>query len=326
MSAPRSAIDQQARSQGRIRMSIPSARPSHRPLLIALAIGAAALGGCASQPGQHQLDAFDDVPPEIASIPDAVPKVEPRSRYGNPKSYEVFGKRYYTKASSRGHVERGLASWYGKDFHGRRTSSGEPYDMHAMTAAHKTLPLPTYARVTNLENGRSVVVRINDRGPFHGSRVIDLSYTAATKLGMARKGTAMVEVRAIDPRRPDADPGPLVAGGEHAPQRARDTTPPASEPARATTKPVTTAARTTEGGSGGLYVQVGAFGDPRNAERLRSRLRPELGDPILVENSRSAGSALYRVRIGPLASRTEASALTERLAGLGIAETRLVQN
>ncbi|MCF1182370.1 septal ring lytic transglycosylase RlpA family protein [Marichromatium gracile] len=310
-------------------MSIPSARPSHRRLLIALAIGAAALGGCASQPGQHQLDAFDDVPPEIASIPDAVPKVEPRSRYGNPKSYEVFGKRYYTKASSRGHVERGLASWYGKDFHGRRTSSGEPYDMHAMTAAHKTLPLPTYARVTNLENGRSVVVRINDRGPFHGSRVIDLSYTAATKLGMARKGTAMVEVRAIDPRRPDADPGPMLASSEAAaPRREQDG--PTRAPARAEPRPqpsTTTASTTTTTASGGaLYVQVGAFGDPRNAERLRSRLRPELGDPILVENSRSADNALYRVRIGPLASHTEASALTERLAGLGIAETRLVQN
>ncbi|NKN32624.1 septal ring lytic transglycosylase RlpA family protein [Marichromatium bheemlicum] len=297
-------------------MSIPSARPSPLPLLTALAIGAATLGGCASQPGQHQLDAFDDVPPEIASIPDAVPKVEPRSRYGNPKSYEVFGKRYYTKASSRGHVERGLASWYGKDFHGRRTSSGEPYDMHAMTAAHKTLPLPTYARVTNLENGRSVVVRINDRGPFHGSRVIDLSYTAAAKLGMVRKGTAMVEVRAIDPRRPDTAPGTMMARNEPAP-RPPTTTPRTTAPAAS--PPTSTAA-------GRLYVQVGAFGDPRNAERLRSRLTPELGDPILVENTRSAGSALYRVRIGPLASHTEASALTERLANLGIGETRLIQN
>lgn len=137
-----------------------------------------------------------------AEIADAVPKTEPRSRYGNPDSYVVFGKRYKTKASATGHFERGVASWYGKKFHGRRTSSGERYDMYAMTAAHKTLPLPTYAKVTNLENGRSTVVRINDRGPFHGDRVIDLSYAAATKLGVVRTGTAFVEVKAIDPSRP----------------------------------------------------------------------------------------------------------------------------
>jgi len=143
--------------------------------------------------------------PDADSIPDAVPKVEPKSKYGNPASYVVFGKRYYTKNSSKGYVERGVASWYGRDFHGRKTSSGEPYDMYAMTAAHKTLPLPTYARVTNLTNGRTAVVKINDRGPFHGDRVIDLSYSAARKLGVVAKGTGMVEIRAVDPRRPESD-------------------------------------------------------------------------------------------------------------------------
>jgi rare lipoprotein A len=116
----------------------------------------------------------------------------------------VFGKRYHTKSSSHGYVARGVASWYGPNFHGRKTSSGERYDMYAMTAAHKTLPLPTYARVTNVKNGRSAVVKINDRGPFHGNRIIDLSYSAARKLGVVAKGTAMVEVKAIDPRQPES--------------------------------------------------------------------------------------------------------------------------
>ncbi len=130
---------------------------------------------------------------------DAIPKPEPLSKWGNPPSYTVFGKTYYVRTSSKNYVERGIASWYGKKFHGRRTSSGEPYDMYAMTAAHKTLPLPTYARVTNLENGRTIVVRINDRGPFVDNRLIDLTYSGAKRLGMLAKGTALVEVRAIDP-------------------------------------------------------------------------------------------------------------------------------
>ena len=166
------------------------ATPRSTPVIAVLLL---ALAGCASQ-GE-----LDDA--AIARIPDAVPKIEPLAKSGNPESYVVFGRRYYTKKSARGHVERGLASWYGRPFHGRQTSSGEPYDMYAMSAAHKTLPLPTYARVTNLENGRSVVVRINDRGPFRDGRVIDLSYTAAVKLGVKRRGTAMVEVRAIEPKR-----------------------------------------------------------------------------------------------------------------------------
>ncbi len=140
------------------------------------------------------------VPLVPQDVPDAVPRVEPLSHYGNPPYYEVFGKRYYVLSSSVAYVERGVASWYGPGFHQVLTSTREPYDMYAMTAAHKTLPLPAYVRVTNLQNGRSIVVRVNDRGPFVGNRIIDLSYTAAAKLDMLRNGTAMVEVRAIDPR------------------------------------------------------------------------------------------------------------------------------
>lgn len=161
----------------------------------------ALLSGCA---GSGERDGGGQIASDFSDVPDAVPKVEPKSKRGNPQSYVVFGKRYRTKASSTGHVEKGIASWYGKKFHGRKTSNGERYDMYAMTAAHKSLPLPTYAKVTNLENGRTAVVRINDRGPFHGDRVIDLSYAAARKLGVVRKGTAFVEVKAIDPGKPES--------------------------------------------------------------------------------------------------------------------------
>ncbi|MCF6282205.1 MAG: septal ring lytic transglycosylase RlpA family protein [Candidatus Polarisedimenticolaceae bacterium] len=134
---------------------------------------------------------------DFAAIADATPKAEPLSRYGNPLTYVVRGKRYYRLTSSEGYSEQGLASWYGTKFHGHRTSSGEPFDMYAMTAAHKTLPLPTYARVTNLNNGRTVIVKINDRGPFHDDRIIDLSYAAAGKLGILSNGTGRVEVIAL---------------------------------------------------------------------------------------------------------------------------------
>jgi rare lipoprotein A len=151
-------------------------------------------------------------PPQGAlEIPDAVPRYEPRSPYGNPPFYEVFGKRYFVLSSGADYAERGVASWYGPGFHKVRTSTGEIYDMYGMTAAHKTLPLPAYVRVTNLQNGRSVVVRVNDRGPFVGNRIIDLSYTAAAKLDMLRNGTAMVEVRTVGPANAPGDAGISVA-------------------------------------------------------------------------------------------------------------------
>jgi rare lipoprotein A (peptidoglycan hydrolase) len=135
----------------------------------------------------------------------AIPRAETKSRYGNPESYVVFGQRYEVLDSSRGYVQEGIASWYGEPFHGRRTSNGEVYDMHALTAAHKSLPLPTYVLVTNLDNGRQVILRVNDRGPFHGDRIIDVSFAAAERLGIVGPGTARVEVRALDP--PASDRG-----------------------------------------------------------------------------------------------------------------------
>jgi peptidoglycan lytic transglycosylase len=172
-----------------------------------IGVWALLLAACATAPPRAPPSTAVPAPPppasEIGAVPDAVPRIEPRSAHGNPPFYDVAGKRYFVRALADGYVERGVASWYGPTFHGGSTSSGEPYDMYAMTAAHKTLPLPTYARVTNLRNGRSVVVRINDRGPFVANRLIDLSYTAAAKLDMLRQGTTLVEVRALTPGVPD---------------------------------------------------------------------------------------------------------------------------
>jgi rare lipoprotein A len=197
--------------------------------------------------------------------------------------------------ASNGYIRRGTASWYGTKFHGRRTSSGEPYDMFAMTAAHKTLPLPTYARVTNLRNGRSVVVRINDRGPFHDNRLIDLSYAAAHKLGITATGTAPVEVRAIDPRLPKR-PAEI---------RSLQPTPPAAaDPA--------------------VYLQVGAFGSLANAERLRHRLERAAIEPVDISLAMQTENVLYRVRVGPLNSAEATGTLLNSLQSLGINNPRIV--
>jgi peptidoglycan lytic transglycosylase len=226
-------------------------------------------------------------PPDINSVPDAVPKDEPRSRRGNPPFYSVLGKRYVVLDSADGYVERGVASWYGPTFHGESTSIGEPYDMYGMSAAHKTLPLPAYARVTNLSNGKSVVVRINDRGPFAKNRIIDLSYTAAAKLDMLRDGTALVEVRTLRP------------GGDDSLRRS-DETPPQT-----------------------LYVQAGAFSDEANAKRLVQRLQAGGISNCFVRGPQSAGPKLFRVRAGPVASTAEFDNLAARLAKLGISDVRL---
>ena len=243
------------------------------------------------------VDPIVDGPPresvDVASIPDAVPKVEPRSRYGNPPSYTVHGKRYYTMSTSAGYRERGVASWYGTKFHGRRTSSGEPYDMYAMTAAHKSLPLPTYVRVTNLENGRSVVLRVNDRGPFHSNRIVDLSYTAAWKLGILAKGTGYVEVLALDPRSPQ----PLKVA-ERKPR-------PKTDPVR-------------------LYLQTGSFSVRANAEQMKWQMQSVSGDPVSIEPVQIGGRITYRVRVGPIANVTKADRLAQQIADLGLETPRIV--
>ena len=260
------------------------------PLLLPAAAVLLLLNGCAGQ-------RVEDGPPrervDVSSVPDAVPRVEPRSRYGNPSSYVVYGQRYHTLRTSTGYRERGIASWYGSKFHGRRTSSGEPYDMYAMTAAHKTLPLPTFVRVTNLQNGRSVVLRVNDRGPFHSNRIIDLSYTAAWKLGILAKGTGYVEVEALDPRAPE--PVKVAAQETRAPR----------EPVK-------------------LFLQTGSFSVRANAEQMKWRMQSVSGGPVSIEPVQVNGSITYRVRVGPLASVTTADRLAQRITDLGLETPRIV--
>jgi rare lipoprotein A len=230
-------------------------------------------------------------PPEvIAKLPEPVPKVEPRALYGNKSPYTVLGQSYNVLASPNGYVERGIASFYGNKFHGYKTSSLEDYDMYQFSAAHKTLPIPSYARVTNLENGKSVIVRINDRGPFHENRVIDLSYAAAVRIGVWPKGTGLVEVRAIDPSQP---------------LTAQALPPPPPPPKPASPGP-------------GIFLQVGAFSDVVNAERVAQQLRSANFAPVQVVDAQINGRSIRRVRVGPLASVDQADDVTTRIEGMGL--------
>lgn len=241
-----------------------------------------------SQPQERRYrDSADSVPPplDVSKLVEPVPKAEPRSLYGNKSPYTVRGQTYRVLPSARGYDERGIASFYGNKFHGYKTSSLENYDMYAFSAASTTLPLPSYARVTNLENGKSVVVRVNDRGPFHDNRLIDLSYAAAVKIGIWPKGTGLVEVRGIDPGQPLQElPPPVVVTSAHP----------------------------------GIYLQVGAFADAENAERLARRLRQaDLGE-VQVNEAMVNGRRVRRVRIGPLASVDRADQVSARIEGMGL--------
>jgi rare lipoprotein A len=272
------------------RASAPLAAVSAAALSVLLAACSTFTRRAPQQPQGAPLPAPAPVPPPpagIESIPDAVPRLEPRSAHGNPPFYDVLGRRYFVLAAADGYLERGVASWYGPTFHGGNTSSGEPYDMYGMSAAHKTLPLPTYARVTNLRNGRNIVVRINDRGPFVANRLIDLSYTAAAKLDMIREGTTLVEVRALTPGAPDE----LTRSAQ---------SPPPS-----------------------LYVQAGAFADAHNAQQVLERLHAAGLASAFIVSPLEGKSRLYRVRLGPVGSVAEFDQLTARLAALGIRDARL---
>jgi rare lipoprotein A len=258
--------------------------------------------------------------PDPSSVPDAIPRVEARSRWGNPPFYTVFGKRYYVLSSNIGYIERGVASWYGPGFHKIRTSTGEPYDMYAMTAAHKSLPLPAYVRVTNLQNGRSAVVRVNDRGPFVGNRIIDLSYSAAAKLDMVRNGTAFVEVRSIDP---NATAPSTLSASAVAP--AEVVTVPLAPPADTAPPPVAAAAPPAApvGVGAPLFVQAGAFGDPANAQRLAQRLRGGAYGTVFVRDDQIAGRRMYRVRIGPVPNVAEFDRVLAALERDGVQDAHL---
>jgi len=334
------------------------------PLALAMVVG---LAGCFSAPRRTEPAPSSpappvlSVPPAAASVPDAIPRMEPRARYGNPPFYDVFGKRYYVLSSSVGYWERGVASWYGPGFHKERTSIGEPYDMYGMTAAHKTLPLPTYVRVTNLQNGRSIVVRVNDRGPFVGNRIIDLSYTAAAKLDMLRNGTAMVDVRAIDllatPPPPvvtastipaaSAGAAPVAAALVIEPVAAAPPAPAALAAPTGTTAPaagtaavaaanvqpaaIPPAAASASGPAPvapgftrpTLFIQAGAFSDPSNAERLAQKLRDDNLGKVFVRNDVIAGRRMYRVRIGPVPDVAEFDRVVAELERAGVADAHL---
>ncbi len=240
-----------------------------------------AVAGCASQRERPA------APPTPAPVPmpegDTLPRDEPRAKNGNPPFYEVAGRRYIVLPTAAGYVEQGIASWYGPDFHGGRTASGETFDMNAMSGAHPTLPLPSWVRVTNLENGRSVIIRLNDRGPFSKNRIIDLSRAAAERLDMIRSGTARVEVRSL-------------ATGEPAPQ-----TPQAEA----------------------LFAQAGAFSGRENAEGLAGRLRAAGIADVTVSEATIEGRRMFRVRVGPVVSLAEFDALIERLRAAGADAARL---
>ena len=257
------------------------------------------LAGCASRtPGDGPPRTGSVVPPHLPSDP--IPRDEPRSRYGNGPIYEVYGKRYEVMQSNYGYSERGVASWYGKKFHGRPTSSQEPYDMYAMTAAHKTLPLPTFVEVRNLRNNKTVIVRVNDRGPFVSNRIIDLSYSAAIKLDMIGSGTSLVEVTAISFDKP---------------QTTRPARPRASQ---------TQAATDRRSVSEEIYVQVGAFGDKNNARRRFSLLREHGIREAFVYEESGRSPTLYRVRIGPIANVDQYDVVVAKLERIGITESHLV--
>lgn len=232
----------------------------------------------------------DTIPVNVDKIPDAVPRFEPRSRSSNPDYYEVLGKRYSILKDDRNYKERGIASWYGTKFHGKKTSNGEVYDMYAMTAAHKTLPIPSYVRVTNLQNGHSAIVRVNDRGPFHANRIIDLSYVAAIKLGIQQKGTGFVEVV-------------TVSRGKKQPQ--------ANHPAEKYQQEM-------------VYLQAGAFSSQQNALALKQRINAE--QPVLARiiSEKQQGKMLYKLQLGPITSAEHADRVFALLTKMGLDNSHFI--
>lgn len=233
-------------------------------------------------------DAHPDGELDVSQLQQPEPRSEPKAKYGNKSPYTVLKKKYFVRDSAEGYKERGVASWYGTKFHGRKTSSQEVYDMCQFSAAHKTLPIPSYVRVTRLDTGQSVVVRVNDRGPFHDGRIIDLSFAAASVLGITKTGTAKVEVEAI------------TAGGQPAP-------PPAPEPLSDDAK---------------RYLQVASFSSEDNADTLKQRLAQAGIDDVFIQKQRLDGNPVWRVRIGPM-GELEMNAVQQKLRELGLQGLRV---
>jgi rare lipoprotein A len=277
-----------------------------REVLLVVA-GLALLGGCASSG------------PQRTTAGDSESIINPsRTRAGNPPVYEVLGETYYVQNSSADYRERGVASWYGKDFHGRSTANGETYDMYALTAAHKTLPIPTWVEVTNLANGKRVIVKVNDRGPFVAGRIIDLSYAAASELGMVNSGTARVEVRALG----------VPVGSGLAESEVRQAAVPPAPPARSGFSLISEAAAGERSPHDRpmqqVFAQVGAFSDRSNANRLVTRLRAGGQHNVFVVSQTAGASQLHRVRIGPLADLAAFDEVKRDLSALGVRDSMLI--
>lgn len=306
-------------------------RPHRLTGLFTAALLALALGGCTSTDSGGRYSMEHDAPPDDGifldpnNIPDAVPIDEPRTAAGNKSPYTVLGDTYEVMPESDGYEETGKASWYGKKFHGHKTSNGEIYSMYKMSGAHRTLPIPSYVRVTNLANGRTGIVRINDRGPFHSDRIIDLSYAAAVKLDIVRTGTAQVKLEAISPsttayaaRQADSDSLRPPPGKET--RRAVPPPPPIQqEPVLAVEDDEPQLTPVTRP-SGSKYLQAGAFRNQDSALALRDKLADLTGKPVNVDSLQG----FYKVRIGPLSDQDDVHALSNLLVLNNYAKPQVV--
>lgn len=306
-----------------------SSLPVCRWLLLACL--AALVSACSttgdSQSGRYAMS--KDAPPgdgvtlDPDNIPDAVPIFEPRTAAGNKTPYTVLGETYEVMPESKGYQEEGKVSWYGKKFHGYKTSNGETYDMYKMSAAHKTLPIPSYVRVTNLANGRTGIVRVNDRGPFHSERIMDLSYAAAVKLGVVQSGTATVRLETIEPssnayakREADRDTLPVASKkGSH-----RKAATPAVREIASTTPVEDALPQTTPVASGNTYLQAGAFRNQDAAMALREKLANLVGRPVNVDSLQG----YYKVRIGPLEDDSDARNVADLMVQYSYARPMVV--
>lgn len=271
-------------------------------------------------------DAYPLDPPDVSDVPDAIPRKEPLSRAGNRSTYSVWGKSYRVLPDAKGYNETGTASWYGKKFHGYATSSGEIYDMYEMSAAHRSLPLPTFARVTRVGTNKSVIVRVNDRGPFHSERVIDLSYAAASRLGLTDHGTGRVNVQAIDPDQWLARHG-NVSSSEMPPAAiARKDVPSSDVSSNDVTQPA--AAPEASAGQaepaasgGGAYWQVAALESRQGAVKLKRRLQDELSHAVRIAEA----DGMYRVQVGPVGATSGEAALRDTLRRAGFPQAFIVR-
>ena len=328
------------------------ALPNNKPLkLVAFAALAVLVASCTTsrsptpkttsstavraQPGLDINRAHKDGAPwwdvDVSRIPDATPTLHTGPYKANP--YTVLGKTYFPLQESKTYVASGTASWYGTKFHGQNTANGEVYDLYGMSAAHKTLPLPSYVRVTNLDNNRTVILRVNDRGPFYSDRIIDLSYAAAKKLGYAETGTARVKVEGIDPQQywaAKGRPAPLMLNEPQVAQNSAPVitasagtveqwTPPPQQHASDTVPVPMSAKKNASATAPGQYLQVGAFANPDAAELLRSKLSGMVSAPVFISSIVRNQQTLHRVRLGPIGSPGEIAQVQNsvRLANLG---------